>query len=288
VNSLIILPGELGAGGLIAITDPERLKYIRELHELEVGREIKIGIFGGQIGRAVVRWLTDIELKLQVIALGPAPKRLPLTILCAIPRPQAVRRLIATANQLGVRRIIFCGSDRSDPSYRGTKELRPDVLQVTSIKALEQACDAVPVEVVKVKRLADALEWELVEGVNSEGHGEALLGDTCAAFINYSHKFYCDGPREEDLATENQRQTPRLYSLVEAIKDIANNHGSNDSDILGAIGPELGWSDRERAQLLKHNFQRLSLGERVLQVDVAAQMLVVAVTAGRQNAYIGL
>jgi RsmE family RNA methyltransferase len=43
-----------------------------------------------------------------------------------------------------------------------------------------------------------------------------------------------------------------------------------------AIGPERGWSDRERRQLEEAGFRRLSLGSRALRVETAA---VAAVTA---------
>lgn len=301
MNSLVILSDELrrgGGGGRVTIDNQERLKYIRELHELEVGRETKLGVFGGKIGRAVVTGITESEINLDVIELGDAPKRLPLTIICAIPRPQAVRRLLATACQLGIQRIVFCGSDRSDPSYLGTKELRCDVLQVTCIKALEQACDAVPVEVIKVRRLVDALNRELVGGGDpntagdlsgKERPGEVLLGGDSRGGdkieLNYHHKFYCDGPRDEDGCKSELSKWARLYSLREVVSDLVSMPPSMGGAILGAIGPEKGWSDRERRLLQEFRLQRLSLGDRMLQVDVAAQALAAGMAVAMSEAH---
>ncbi len=45
--------------------------------------------------------------------------------------------------------------------------------------------------------------------------------------------------------------------------------GHLDGPAVIAIGPERGWSDRERAQFLSHGFSCFSLGARVLRTETA-------------------
>ena len=43
----------------------------------------------------------------------------------------------------------------------------------------------------------------------------------------------------------------------------------NKRDTVLALGPERGWSNKERQKLREHNFSMLSLGERVLRTETA-------------------
>ncbi|MDE2429211.1 MAG: 16S rRNA (uracil(1498)-N(3))-methyltransferase [Burkholderiales bacterium] len=142
------------------ITDPRRLKHIYQTLDLKVGDSIKVGVRHGLKGIAQITEVTPDAVTLNQIVLDmPPPAKLPLTLVLALPRPIALRRMIADIVTLGVERLILLNSRRVEKSYWQSQVF--DELEQLVLLGLEQAGDTIPPVIELKQRFRPFVEDEL-------------------------------------------------------------------------------------------------------------------------------
>jgi RsmE family RNA methyltransferase len=156
-----------------------------------------------------------------------------VSLVLAIPRPKALRRVIPAVASLGVDRIVLVNAARVEKSYFDSKVLDPTFLDELVDLGLEQARDTLPPRIEIRERFRPFVEDELDEWA---GDAVRLVPHPMAAAT-------C--PR---IAT-NQRVTL-------------------------AIGPDGGWVPFEVNLLEQCGFTPVSLGPRILRVEVAVTYLL--------------
>lgn len=125
-----------------------RCRHVLEVHRASAGDELCVGLLGGCIGRGKVTLLTPSVLEMEVRFERPPPQKLPFTLVLALPRPKALRRLLRSASALGVKRIILINANRVEKSYWQTPFLNDAVVKEQLVLGLEQARDTVLPEVL--------------------------------------------------------------------------------------------------------------------------------------------
>ncbi|MGL4854203.1 MAG: RsmE family RNA methyltransferase, partial [Lentisphaeria bacterium] len=80
----------------------------------------------------------------------PPPAPSPITLCVALPRPQTLKKLLQGAIELGVKKIIFFGSNRVEKSFWNSSILEPDALSKQILLGLEQAVDTIAPEIILV------------------------------------------------------------------------------------------------------------------------------------------
>jgi RsmE family RNA methyltransferase len=118
------------------------------VHRASVGDELCVGVLGGPIGTGKVALLTQSVVEMDVRFYKSPPRKLPLTLILALPRPKALRRLLRSASALGVKRIILINSHRVEKSYWQTPFLNDAIVKEQLVLGLEQAKDTVLPEVL--------------------------------------------------------------------------------------------------------------------------------------------
>ena len=108
---------------------------------VEIGSTLKVGLINGNMGTAMVMGITDTTLDLHVTLNEPPPAPLPLTLICALPRPKSLIKCIETATAMGVKRMLFINSSRVEKDYWGSRGLEESALLRHMILGLEQARD---------------------------------------------------------------------------------------------------------------------------------------------------
>ncbi len=161
MNLLLLLPEELEAGGARARLRGARLERLREAGIPAPGGRLRVGVAGGRMGTGRVTQRDAAELVLELAFEADPPPPLPVTLLLALPRPKALRRVLASAAALGVKRIILFHCFRVENSYWQSPFLEPAALRETLAAGLEQACDTVLPEVTARRRFAPFVEDEL-------------------------------------------------------------------------------------------------------------------------------
>jgi RsmE family RNA methyltransferase len=141
-------PDDLAAGADRVRLEGRRLRHISEVHRASVGDELSVGVLGGLIGTGRVTLLTQSVIEMEVRFDREPPRKLPLTLILALPRPKALRRLLRTVSALGVKRLILINSLRVEKSYWQTPFLNDATVKEQLLLGLEQAKDTVLPEVL--------------------------------------------------------------------------------------------------------------------------------------------
>jgi len=118
-----------------------RLKHILEVHRGSVGDELCVGVLNGKIGFGKVTLLTQSVLEMEVRLERAPPAALPLTLILALPRPKALRRVLRSVSSLGVKKIILLNCFRVEKSFWQTPFLGEEAMKEQLVLGLEQARD---------------------------------------------------------------------------------------------------------------------------------------------------
>lgn len=155
MNCILLEPGEVSTepgSSPSAELCGRRARHVLEVLRAQPGQIVRVGVFGGRLGRATITALSDDRITLGSIELDtePPPAQ-PVTLCVAVPRPKSLRRVLHAATTLGVKRIVLMESWRVDKSYWQSPLLAPDAIRSVLTLALEQAVDTVR-PVVDIKR----------------------------------------------------------------------------------------------------------------------------------------
>lgn len=154
--NLLLLPAASDRH-LLSVDDP-RLEHARNVLRLKVGDSFDVGAVNGPRGKGRVEAITaaGIELSLTWGHVPPLPA--PVELLIGMPRPNTARKILQEATTLGVRRIIWTGTAKTDPAYARASLWTSDEWQDHVRLGAEQAFTTHLPEVVVTESLEAALE----------------------------------------------------------------------------------------------------------------------------------
>jgi 16S rRNA (uracil1498-N3)-methyltransferase len=118
MNLILFEPGEIGKP--IPRGD-RRYSHITNVLRLSPGDGFDAGILNGPTGRALVTGMTDREIRFEFTPGTEPPPLFPVTLLLGFPRPICARRILKDLTTLGVERILLCGTDKGEKSYRESR-----------------------------------------------------------------------------------------------------------------------------------------------------------------------
>ncbi len=217
-----------------------RLEHAREVLRVQQGQALRVGVLGGLMGTGEVLSEDREALVLKVSVTLPPPPRAGVSLVLAVPRPKQLKRVIPAVASLGVDRVVLVNAARVEKSYFDSKVLAQEFLDGLIELGLEQACDTVRPTLEIRQRLKPFIEDEL----STWAPADAL------------------------------RQVPHPHTATPLRPVPASTH------VVLAIGPDGGWVPFEIELFVKHGFQPVSLGPRVLRGEVAVPAVLGAVRAG--------
>ncbi len=138
------------------ISAKRQLEHLRTHVNVQVGDSLKVGIREGKRYLTEVLSVTEQQIQLQPIHEETVPKKLPVTLIVAMPRPKVLRRLVMDSVTLGVEKIILLHSYRVDKSYWQTPFLQ-QLNQYIDL-GLEQAGDTIAPKIEVYKRFKPFVE----------------------------------------------------------------------------------------------------------------------------------
>ncbi|WP_166218543.1 16S rRNA (uracil(1498)-N(3))-methyltransferase [Pseudomonas atagonensis] len=160
MNLLLLEEADFIAVDRVILRD-RRLTHMQEVHRSEVGDSLRVGRINGLMGSAELLRLEAGEAELRVTLDQPAPAKLPLTLVLALPRPKMLRRVFQTVATMGVSKVILVNSYRVEKSFWQTPFLEPQAIRENLILGLEQARDTVLPEIIIEKRFKPFVEDRL-------------------------------------------------------------------------------------------------------------------------------
>ena len=96
--------------------DP-RAHHILDVLRRRPGESFDVGLIDGPRGKAMVYSITEAELILTFTWESELPAAEPITLIAGLCRPQTSRRVLREAAALGVARMLFPRTERSEKSY---------------------------------------------------------------------------------------------------------------------------------------------------------------------------
>jgi RsmE family RNA methyltransferase len=231
VNIILFEEHELGHN--LPRRDERTIHLLKVLHK-KAGDEFEAGILGGLKGTGKIERINfDGSIFVTVNAAEQPPPRLRLRMAVAFARPIQLRRVFRDLSNFGVTAIDLIATDMGEKSYRDTKLLMDGGSQAALIEGAVQARDTI-VPAVKVF-------------------------DNLDSWLNDCPWRKTDNMRIPLLiAADNVRAEGSFFHLAVTSRPI-----------VVAVGPERGWSDRERDLFEKSGFLRLSIGSRAMRTETA-------------------
>jgi RsmE family RNA methyltransferase len=118
-----------------------RLQHLREVNRANSGDILRVGEINGLMGTGEILEINDTLASLSISLDQSPPKKLPLRLVLALPRPKMLRRILRTIAELGVSELHLINSYRVEKSYWQSPVLKPDTVREYLLLGLEQARD---------------------------------------------------------------------------------------------------------------------------------------------------
>lgn len=142
MNRILLEAADFTQSDTVVLRD-HRAAHIRQVLRASPGDRLKVGLLGGDCGDGELLDIGDTGATLRVSLHRSPPAKLPLTLLLALPRPKAARRIIRAATELGVRDIVLLNSYRVEKSYWQSPLVDDSRLVAAMREGLEQSGDTV-------------------------------------------------------------------------------------------------------------------------------------------------
>ncbi len=140
MNLLLFAADELIAPGRLQVRD-RRLTHLREVLGARVDDRIRVGEIGGLTGEGRLTHIDHDVAEITFELDSPAPAKLPVTLILALPRPKMLRRILRASAEFGVESLYLINSYRVEKSYWQTPALRPESTRDYFLQGLEQSRD---------------------------------------------------------------------------------------------------------------------------------------------------
>ncbi len=255
MNLLLLEPDEIRDG--VVTLDDRRAEHLRKVLRVEIGRQLRLGVIGAGTGAGEVLAVTAdgaVELAVEVATDSePATGKdaVEVDLIVALPRPQALHRILQSAAAMRVRRLFLINAWRVEKSFFSSPSLRPETVRRHLLLGAEQGMTTRLPEV--------AIEKLLVPFVTRLG--------------------------------ERRDPPPRLIAHPDAEVPIerrfppgVGTHGDAPAPVEIAIGPEGGWIDRELETFRGAGFRPVRLGPWILRVETAVAAVLAQVELLRRLA----
>ena len=177
MNIVLLTAEDFFAPGKVQLRD-RRFQHIRTVLAAQPGQQLKVGLLNGNLGKGIVTRLNTQDVELDVALETTPPPPTPISLLLALPRPKALRRILQSTTALGIKQIILINSYRVEKSYWQSPFLQAKALEEQLCLGLEQAADTLLPEVLLRPRFKPFVEDEL-PALTNQTH--CLLADPYTA-----------------------------------------------------------------------------------------------------------
>lgn len=224
-------------------SDP-RAVHMERILKLDEGDEFLAGLIGGPRGRGRLLFRESRGWRIGFTPLGESPPLHPLTLVLGCPRPPTARRILKDMCAMGLKEIRVCSTDLNEDSYLGAKFWREGLWKAALRDGAMQSAAT------------------LLSGVKTASTLQGVLDDLP------------EGPGIRRIALEcDVRVSPPALRGAD-VSDVGAAGAAAGAGVFGneavlAVGPERGWSHRERGILAEHGFTPVRLGERILRTETA-------------------
>ena len=234
MNLILLQQGDAIGDDHFKISDT-RATHIRQILKSQSGDIIKVGLINGPQGQAVIEKITTDEILLHCQwSKEPTHPEIIIDLICALPRPQTLKKVLQSCAAMDIRRIHLIRANRTEKTYFDATIMTKE--------------NYMPF---------------LLEGL-SQGKKTHLP----KVFVHNRFK-----PFFEDTLPALEKSEPqkciKLLPDLDSPKFLTDLNIANTKRILLAIGPEGGWVPIEIDLMQSMGFEMFNLGNWVLRVENA-------------------
>lgn len=240
MNLVLLAPSEF-VEGRIRLSDARRT-HLLEVLGVKAGSTVRAGLINGPIGALRVLEIGPEALVCEFEEDTPLPEASRVDILLCMPRPKVLQRLLPSLAQLGIRRLMISNAWRVERFYFDAHILLESHWKPLLLEGLSQARDTRMPELTVHRSFAWLVRTELKERVPEK-----------------AIRLYADPGAK--------------LSVRDALCDAR----TSDDRVIVALGPEGGFTDRERLELEEAGFVAVGMSERALKSEVATIALLALV-----------
>jgi RsmE family RNA methyltransferase len=162
-----------------------KARHIKDVLKLGKNDFLKTGEINGKTGLSKILAVNKDTIVIQPCHKNDPAPPLDLTLITALPRPKAARRIIYSAALLGIKKIYLINSSKVEKSYWQSPLIDEPEIKKQLINALEQSVDTLMPEVIQKKLFKPFCEDEL----------PLILENSCAFLLDpYSDKEFPKNP----------------------------------------------------------------------------------------------
>lgn len=216
--------------------EDERFAHIITILKANEGDVLEIGILNGPLGKARIHSVTDSNITLEIVELIKSDDVIvKIDLICALPRPQTLKKVLSLCGTMGVNNLYFIRSEKVEKSYFHSPLLNEENYIKFLIEGLSQGKRTRLPNVYFFKRFKEFFKDQFHENYNKENLYVAEQG---------SDHFL----EKKDITRAN--------------------------NITVAIGPEGGWNDFELQYMAERGFRPIKLSNSTLRVENAVNALL--------------
>jgi RsmE family RNA methyltransferase len=241
MNLILFEADELAGPACASLSrrDGRAVHLLKVLHKKE-GDRFDAGIIGGKRGAGTITEIDGGAVRFSLNLNTPPPPRTPVRPGVGFPRPIQLRRMFRDLACLGLPAIDLIGTELGEKSYRDTRLLDDGGARSALLEGAAQARDTLLPELAVYPNLAAWLDARSRDPEAATEPGGRLL-----------------------VAADNVQPAGSFAGMEPGLEAVL------------AVGPERGWSGRERELLDQAGFRRLSLGTRALRTETACTAAVI-------------
>jgi 16S rRNA (uracil1498-N3)-methyltransferase len=234
MNLIILTDSDRRADNSFCLTD-HRADHIRTILKAGVGDTIEVGLLNGPQGRARIVSVDSTQVVLQCDTWHDLALVEPqIDLICALPRPQTLKKVLITSAMMGVRSLHLIRANRVEKSYFQSPLIQPEQQLPYLVEGLAQG---------KLTRLPLVRVHE-----------------------RFRQFFEDDLPQ---LSVDTSVKPPRLLCDSETDDRLDQVFDPAMKEVIVAVGPEGGWVPFELELMHELGFHSFTLGRWTLRVEHA-------------------
>lgn len=161
MNIIVFKEKEKQPDGNFLINSKEKIEHINKVIKAEIGEKIEAGIENGKLGKALILGKNSDSILFKFISEKISPAKLPLILICAVPRPKFLKRIIKDAVSMGVESIYFVRTWKVEKGFIESTIFDEEKIKEYIYLGLEQAKDTILPKIELKKEFKKFVEDEL-------------------------------------------------------------------------------------------------------------------------------
>lgn len=207
-----------------------RFEHLQNILRSETGDIIEVGLLNGNWGTAQIVEFNETRAVLRILELkSPELQKINIDIICALPRPQTLKKVLSTTAAMGVKNIYLIRSEKVEKSYFYSPLLNEENYTKFLIEGLSQ--------------------------------GKRTILPKVSIHNRFKRFFEEEYKMNEDTAY--------LLAHPDGCGYLTQNDIKSGKNISVAIGPEGGWNDFEVDLMSNFGFKKVKISESILRVENA-------------------